>query len=139
MFKKTLIFLLFTLLLSTSWSLSYAAISSDEADIHFKELPVTKGQSSKLNLINNLPGHNVSWNQLVANAIKIVLNISGTLAFISFTVGGIMLVTAQGKEEQLTKGKLILFWSVGALAIIAASYAIVLGVSSLSFFGTQVN
>ena len=137
MLKKLLPIVLFTLLLSSTLGVSYAEISVDDASIDFKALPTKEG-SSKLNLINNLPGHDKSWNQLIASAIKLVLNISGTLAFISFTVGGIMLVTAQGKEEQLSKGKLVLFWSIGALAIIAVSYAIVLGISNLSFFGTQV-
>jgi len=45
-----------------------------------------------------------------------------------------MMITAEGNDEQIRKGKNIIFWSVLALAIIAASYAIVVGISQLKFF-----
>lgn len=93
---------------------------------------VTANPGSKLVLVTNLP--NQPWPKLIANVIQLTLTITGTLAFIAFTVGGIMMVTARGKEDNIKKGKDILIWSIIALAIIAISYGIVLGISQLNFF-----
>ena len=43
------------------------------------------------------------------------------------------MLTARGVEDKLKHGKDILLWSIIALAIIAGSYALVLGVSQLKF------
>jgi hypothetical protein len=91
-----------------------------------------KDQPSKIDYVRNLPQG--SWQQILAEVIKFILGITGTLALISFTVSGIMMVTARGEEEQITKAKMMVLWSVLALLIIAVSYAIVLGVSQLKFF-----
>jgi hypothetical protein len=94
--------------------------------------PITQTGTSKINLVQNLPKG--TWSQIIANVIKITLQITGTLAFLSFTVGGVLLVTAQGDEAKYKKGKSIIFLSILALIIIAASYAIVVGVTQLKFF-----
>jgi len=94
--------------------------------------PVTAPPESKITLVGNLPRGD--WKVLLANVIKLVLAITGSLAFAAFTYGGVMMVTAQGNDQQISKGKNILFYSVLALAIIAASYAIVLGITQLQFF-----
>jgi len=90
--------------------------------------------SSKIAIVKNISDQTQgTWQQILGNVIKFILAITGTLAFISFTAGGILMVSAQGKEEQIKKGKQVLIWSILALAIIATSYALVLGVSSLQF------
>ena len=71
------------------------------------------------------------WRIILSNSIKLILQITGSLAVISFTVGGVIMITSQGNEEKTTKGKGILLWSVLALVIIAVSYAIVLGITQL--------
>lgn len=91
-----------------------------------------KGQT-KIDLINNLP--NKTLNELTAGIIKILLAICGSLALVSFTVGGIIMITAQGDETKISKGKMVLIWSIAGLAVIAISYGIVVGVSQLQFFG----
>jgi len=87
---------------------------------------------SKIALVYNLPKGD--WTQIMAQVINLVLGISGSLAFAAFTYGGVMMVTAQGNDEQIRKGKNILYWSLLALAIIAASYGIVVGITQLQFF-----
>ena len=82
-------------------------------------------------LIKNLPSGN--WTDIFAGIIKLTLQITGSLALISFTIGGIMMITAQGGDN-ITKGKMIILWSIVALTIIAASYAIVTGITQLEFF-----
>lgn len=89
-------------------------------------------KASKYSLYEVLPAGD--WREVLASVIQIILGITGSLALIAFTVGGVMLVTAQGNEERISKGKDILFWSILALAVIAASYGIVIGVSQLQFF-----
>lgn len=85
---------------------------------------------SKLVLVSNLPSD--SWQVVLSGVIQLILGITGSLAFIAFTVGGIMMVTSQGNEERITKGKTIILYSVLALIIIATSYAIVLGITQLN-------
>jgi hypothetical protein len=86
---------------------------------------------SKVQLVRNLPDNN--WPVLLASIIQIVLAVVGSLALIAFTYGGIVMITGQGNEEQIKKGKEILLWSIVALIVIAASYALVLGISQLRF------
>jgi hypothetical protein len=87
---------------------------------------------SKTALLENLPKG--EWTDLMAKIINLVLGITGSLAFASFTYGGVMMVTAQGNDEKICKGKNIIFLSILALAIIAASYGIVVGITQLRFF-----
>jgi len=90
--------------------------------------------NSKIGIVANLKANSSSdWLTLISATIKFILSIAGVLALISFTVAGIMMVSARGNEEQIKKGKGILVWSILALAIIAASYAIVLGITQLQF------
>lgn len=88
--------------------------------------------ASKVNMVYRLPSGN--WQDIMAKVINLVLGVTGSMALVSFTYGGILMVTAQGKDEQISKGKNILYWSILALAIIAASYGIVVGVTQLQFF-----
>lgn len=88
--------------------------------------------NSKVEIVGKLPQGD--WRSILVNVIKIILAISGSLALISFTVSGIMLVAARGEEEPISNAKKNIVWSIIALLVIAASYAIVLGVSQLRFF-----
>ena len=90
-----------------------------------------KTEGTKIGYVKALPKG--STQEIIGGIIRFLLGITGALAFISFTYAGIMFVTAQGDEAHLTKAKKTLFWSILALAIIATSYAIVLGVSQLKF------
>lgn len=96
------------------------------------------GTGSKVGYVTSLANKTQGdWPQILGNVIKFILAITGTLAFISFTFGGVLMVTAQGKEEQIKKGKEVLIWSILALAVIATSYAIVLGITQLEFTNVQ--
>lgn len=93
-----------------------------------------KTDESKLNVLKNVADRTEgSWSQILSNITKFVLAITGALTLIAFTAAGIMLVTARGAEEQIKKGKEIIYLSILGLAIIAASYAIILGISNLKF------
>ena len=114
---------------------STPAVSSQQTpglEPNFLPILANPSQASKVNLVANLPKGD--WTTVIGNVIKLVLAVTGSLAFASFTWGGIILVTAQGDETKFKKGKDILYMSVLALIIIAVSYAIVLGITQLKFF-----
>lgn len=75
-----------------------------------------------------------SWQTVLANIIKMLLNISGGLALVAFTVAGVVMVTARGKPDVFEKGKKLIIAALAGLIIISISYALVIGVSSLQFF-----
>jgi|GEM_PF-606538 len=75
-----------------------------------------------------------TWQQVLADVIKILLNISGALALLALTISGVTMITARGKPDLFDKGKKILGYALAGLVIIAVSYAIVVGVSDLQFF-----
>lgn len=89
---------------------------------------------SKVGIVSNI-AKNTSGDlgTILSSLIKFILAITGTIAFISFSYAGVLMVTARGNEDQIKKGKDIILWSIIALAIIAGSYAVVLGVSQLKF------
>ena len=94
----------------------------------------TNADGSKISIVQNIANRTQgNWQDILANIIKFILSITGALALITFSYAGIMMVTARGAEEQIKKGKDMIFLSILALAIIATSYAIVLGVSNLKF------
>ncbi|MBI2638800.1 hypothetical protein HYW83_04395 [Candidatus Peregrinibacteria bacterium] len=71
--------------------------------------------------------------EIIPQAIKIVLALAGTVSFGVFVYAGVMLIISQGNEEEITKFKNILIWSIIGLIFITTSYAIVSGVMKLSF------
>lgn len=124
----------FILVLAAIFSLTAADISF--AQPLFEVAPTQGSTVSKITLVKQLPGAKTTktWQDIMASVIRIVLAITGSLAFAAFTYGGVMMVTAQGNDDQIRKGKNILFWAVLALVIIATSYAIVIGITQLKFF-----
>ncbi len=85
---------------------------------------------TKIAAVNALPKKD--WQSTLTGIIKILLNISGGLTLLSFTVGGVMMIISQGNGDLLEKGKRITYYSVAGLVIIAVSYALVIGVSELN-------
>lgn len=70
---------------------------------------------------------------IVPRAIRIFLMLMGTVSLIVFVYAGIMLIIAQGNEEEIKKFKTIIVWSLIGLVFITTSYAIVRGVMQLVF------
>lgn len=71
--------------------------------------------------------------EITPKVIKIALALAGSISFGVFVYAGIMLVISQGNEEEITKFKNILIWSIVGLLVITTSYAIVRGVLQLVF------
>lgn len=70
---------------------------------------------------------------IIPRAINIFLGISAIITFGVFVYAGVMLVVAQGSEQNVTNFKNILIWSLVGLVFITTSYALVRGIMSLSF------
>lgn len=87
---------------------------------------------TKIGAVNALP--NATWQKTLSSLVTILLNISGALTLLALTVGGVFMITAHGSTDMLDKGKKIILYSIAGLIVIAVSYAIVIGVSSLQFF-----
>lgn len=93
-------------------------------DSQLKNLPfaqVPEGQDENAYITKTLYG----------NMAKLMLGLASILIVISFIVAGTFYVTAQGNEEQLNKAKSILIYTLIAVAIIASSYGITLGVTKI--------
>lgn len=70
---------------------------------------------------------------VVPQSIKIVLMLAGSVSIAVFIYAGIMLLIAQGNEEELKKFKDILVWSIIGLAFITLSYALIRGIMQIVF------
>lgn len=95
-----------------------------EEDSEIKSLPFAKipeGEDENAYITKTLYG----------NMAKLMLGLASILIVISFIVAGTLYVTAQGNEEQLNKAKSILIYTLIAVAIIASSYGITLGVTKI--------
>lgn len=80
----------------------------------------------------SLPTGNLKL-EVVPTMIKIFLALSGSISMIVFVYAGVMLIISQGNEEEITKFKNILIWSVVGLIFVTTSYALVRGILQLVF------
>lgn len=70
-------------------------------------------------------GSQGSFRQLALQFLNFFLGFLGFLAVIMVIYGGILYVTAAGKEEKVTEGKKIIMYSIAGIVIILLSFAIV--------------
>ena len=110
------------------------AVTTDELLYQFNYVGTTPAEmaGTKIGAVNALP--RATWTKTLAEVIKMLLNITGGLALLAFTVGGTMMVLSSGNGDLLEKGKKITIYAIEGLVIIAVSYALVIGVSELQVF-----
>jgi len=135
--KKTLIklaIILGTILLSTS--LVHAAPKTKSVDINIlmpKEVKIIEDiGKDELKATKQLP--NVSTEQIVGTIILQILEWTFVLTVIAIVVAAIYYVIARGNEEDINKSKNIILYLVIGMALIAASYGIIAGITDLEFF-----
>ncbi len=126
--------------------IAMADTTKPNADDYLRGFQYTVGEGkeakpltgSKLAAVQALP--QTSWAVSIAAIIKIILNITGAITLGILTYGGYLMATARGDTKMVDKGKSTLTFAIIGLVVIAASYAIVLGVSELQVFnpGTGV-
>lgn len=124
-FSKIAFRVMFTAILFTSSVPAFAAGSKLDEILPPSVLPSTDGHQA-------LPSGDLKLD-IVPQAISILLGLAATVSFVVFVYAGIMLIIAQGNEEEVTKFKNILIWSLVGLLAITISYAIVRGIMQLSF------
>ncbi|PIR93358.1 hypothetical protein COT99_01140 [Candidatus Falkowbacteria bacterium CG10_big_fil_rev_8_21_14_0_10_43_10] len=83
------------------------------------------GGTVQLNDPLNLPKDGTGPQILIGRIIQAVLGLVGSLALIMFIYGGLLWMTAGGKEEKVTQGKNILIWATLGLLVIFAAYGLV--------------
>lgn len=79
-----------------------------------------------------LPSGNLK-KEIVPQAIRMTLILTGVASVGVFSYAGVMLVIAQGNEEEITKFKNILIWSLVGLAFVTTAYTLVSGLLRISF------
>lgn len=62
------------------------------------------------------------------------LVVTNILAFLAFLASGVFMVISQGNDEELSKAKSMLNYTILAMVVSAAALAIVTGVTQLQFF-----
>lgn len=70
---------------------------------------------------------------IIPQAVNFFLGMVATISFGMFLYAGVNLVISQGNEEEMTKFKNMMVWSIVGLVVITLSFAIVKGVLSLQF------
>lgn len=146
--KKTIIFLILIFIFSLflvkpTFAVSYACITGNTAatlaggqQTYSEDTcggscispavcqPIPEQQtSSSANLDNPLGVTSIP--QFIGMIIKAILGIVGSLALVMVIYGGLLMMTAHGNEQQVTKGKDVLIWAVLGLVVIFTSYALV--------------
>jgi hypothetical protein len=62
--------------------------------------------------------------KIVANFLKWILGVAGSIAFIMLIVGGIMYMTAAGDQQKASSAKKLIMVTLGGLMLVLLSYAI---------------
>jgi len=66
------------------------------------------------------------FTQIIINASKLILGVTGSLALLFFIYGGFQMIISAGNQESITRAKTILFNAVIGLAIIFTSALIIM-------------
>lgn len=90
-------------------------------------------QPTTTDYIASLP-EDRSPGQIFSQIIFYMLILANVFTFVGLIVSGIMMVTSQGNDEELTKAKRIFTYTIIALIICATSLALVTGITKLQFF-----
>ena len=131
MIRKTFLITFFAIVVCILLApLAVSAASPDPKDLLLP--PESIGDLGRTGENVSLPHGNFK-REFVPAVIKIMLGVAGTMAFVAFTVDGIMLVFAHDNEEMTGKVKKIFIYAIVGLAIIASAYGIIYGVFKLDF------
>ncbi len=66
-----------------------------------------------------------SAGQLISGVISFLLGLIGALSALFIIIGGVIMITAAGRPEQLTKGKKTLTWAILGLAVSFLAYSLI--------------
>jgi len=107
----------------TGASLSGSCTWLSRGSLPGSEAPVTApgGDGS---LVFEPPLGSVSIQEVIANVIRAVLGVVGSITLLMFIIGGFIWMTAAGNEDRIKLGRNILTWTVLGLVVIFSAYAI---------------
>lgn len=71
---------------------------------------------------------------LASKVIEFLLISTGLVLFVALVVSAVLMVAAQGEDEQITQAKKTLTYTVIGLVIISLSYALIHGIIEFDFF-----
>jgi hypothetical protein len=63
--------------------------------------------------------------QFIGRVISVIFGLVGSIALLMFVYGGLLWMTSQGNDKQITKGKETLTWAAIGIVVIFSSYALV--------------
>lgn len=72
-------------------------------------------------------------NNIIDRTIKFIGRLIGTLGVFALVIGGYFMIISNGEEQRITKGKSILFYTIGGLLVAFLAYIIVQYVFSIIF------
>ena len=102
---------------------------------HFDTDVLSVGNEKLLNLFIGTNEDTIEHNVL-HKTIKIMAQALGTFAVLILIVGGLLMITSQGDENRLQKGKNILFYTILGLIMAFTAYILVQFVISILFTAT---
>jgi len=125
------------------------AVSSIEKNLTNARMEIMSSASSKFNVTKafqvggegtlsllklNDDATDDRW--ILAKVIKLMTQIIGTFAILVLAIGGVLMITSQGDENRLQKGKNIVFYTAIGLIVAFASYIGVQFIISVLFTTT---
>ncbi len=63
--------------------------------------------------------------QFIGRIISVIFGLVGSIALLMFVYGGLLWMTSQGNDKQVSKGKATLTWAAIGIVVIFSSYALV--------------
>lgn len=90
------------------------------------------GTFKELKVVSDLP--EVTIEEAITTTIKTILAWSMLLALITIVFIGIYYLKSMGTEEDLSKSKNMMIYLAIGMAIMAAAYGVVVGISQFDFF-----
>lgn len=103
-------------------------LAGDSESFDTQEFLTVEG-ASRLNLDSETP----SDENLIQRILSYLITISGTFGVLMLIVGGFFMVTSEGDDNRLQKGKNIFLYTILGLVMIFVSYIVVQFVISLLF------
>ncbi len=108
-------------------------LGENTSDFDLKNLQASDvSKEINLDIVDDVEGENNILNRV----LKLMTQVIGTFAVLMLIVGGYFMITSQGDESQLQKGKNIFFYTIVGLLIAFMSFIAVQFVISLIFTST---
>jgi hypothetical protein len=123
-----------SLIIITIFALSTTVFAGSVEETLNKVIP-KPGTSDKFKEIDNVAGlPEVTLESAISVTIETILAWAMLLTLVAIVVAGIYFIQSRGTEEDITKAKDIILYLVIGMAIMAASYGVIAGLSQFKFF-----